>query len=341
MAIRDKLLIGQYVSVDSPVHRMNPSVKILLTMVFMIIIFMAAGPGGIGLVTGFLVLVTALSRIKPGYLVRGLKPVLFLVFFTFLLHLLFTPEGGNRQEFRYVKNEPVLTIELMLEPNPDSVKVLINKRPVREDSFNGWTLQGSKVRLNGGVVPKPGDIVQVDYQVGDVWWSLGIIQVTREGVVNGVRIFFRLVLLVVAATLLTLTTSPIELTDGLETLFKPLAPIGFPAHEFSMMMTIALRFIPVLLDELDRIMKAQKSRGADFETGGLVKRAKNLVPLLVPLFVSSFKRAEELAQAMEVRCYRGGEGRTRMRVREISWRDGVGALMVVVLGIGLFMLGGR
>ena len=150
------------------------------------------------------------------------------------------------------------------------------------------------------------------------WW---IVRVTAEGVRQAVFISLRLILLVAGTSLLTLTTSPIALTDGLERLLKPLARIRFPAHELAMMMTIALRFIPTLLEETDRIRKAQMARGADFESGGLIARARAMVPILVPLFVSAFRRADELAMAMEARCYHGGEGRTRMRELRLARRD--------------------
>ncbi|MDO5095535.1 MAG: energy-coupling factor transporter transmembrane component T [Peptostreptococcaceae bacterium] len=147
---------------------------------------------------------------------------------------------------------------------------------------------------------------------GKVLWSFWIFKMTREGLQLGIFMILRLVLLVIGTSLLTLTTAPIELTDGIEKLLNPLRRIGVPAHEIAMMMTIALRFIPTLLDETDKIMKAQMARGADFESKNLVERAKSLIPLLVPLFISAFRRADELAMAMESRCYRGGEGRTRM-----------------------------
>lgn len=170
---------------------------------------------------------------------------------------------------------------------------------------------------------------------GEVLYTLGPLEVTREGIRQAVRMGSRLILLVTGASLLTLTTSPIALTDGIEKLLAPMRRFGVPAHELAMMMTIALRFIPTLLDEADRIMKAQMARGADFESGNLVKRAKNLIPLLVPLFISAFRRADELALAMESRCYRGGENRTRMKVLVVQKRDymalAVGAIMVLVI----------
>mgnify|MGYP001533378571 CR=1 FL=1 len=160
------------------------------------------------------------------------------------------------------------------------------------------------------------------------WW---IIRVTAEGLRQAVFISPRLILLVAGTSLLTLTTSPIALTDGLERLLKPLKRIRFPAHELAMMMTIALRFIPTLLEETERIRKAQMARGADFETGGLLARARAMVPLLVPLFVSAFRRADELAMAMESRCYHGGEGRTRMHELHYARRDLLAALLIALL----------
>lgn len=164
-----------------------------------------------------------------------------------------------------------------------------------------------------------------------VLFSFWIITVTEESVRQAVFILLRLVLLVSGTSLMTLTTSPIALTDGLERLLSPLKRVKFPAHELAMMMTIALRFIPTLLEEADKISKAQLARGADFETGNLVKRAKNMIPILVPLFVSAFRRADELAMAMESRCYHGGEGRTRMKVLKFAVRDVYAASTVLAL----------
>jgi energy-coupling factor transport system permease protein len=172
-----------------------------------------------------------------------------------------------------------------------------------------------------------------------VLFQYGVIVITQEGIVTAVFMASRLMMLIISTFLLTYTTSPITLTDGLERMLGPLKKIRLPIHEFSMMMSIALRFIPTLIEETDKIMSAQKSRGADFETGGLIKRAKAILPLVVPLFVSAFRRADELATAMESRCYHGGEGRTKMKILRFAGRDFVaflfGAMMiasVVVLG---------
>ncbi|MCK5767432.1 MAG: energy-coupling factor transporter transmembrane protein EcfT, partial [Candidatus Atribacteria bacterium] len=156
---------------------------------------------------------------------------------------------------------------------------------------------------------------------GEVVIRIWKLTITREGLQIALLMGSRLIMLIIGSSILTLTTTPITLTDGIERLLQPLKRIGVPAHEIAMMMTIALRFIPILLEETDKIMKAQMARGADFETGGLLKRAKNMVPLLVPLFISSFRRADDLAIAMEARCYRGGEGRTRMVALKYSRLD--------------------
>ncbi|NLY11728.1 MAG: energy-coupling factor transporter transmembrane protein EcfT [Firmicutes bacterium] len=158
---------------------------------------------------------------------------------------------------------------------------------------------------------------------GRVIFQFLFLSVTWEGLVRGAMMAVRLILLVLSTSILTLTTSPINLTDGLESLMKPGKKIGIPAHELAMMMTIALRFIPTLIEETEKIMKAQMARGADFESGNLFQRAKSLIPLLVPLFISAFRRADDLALAMEARAYRGGEGRTKYKELQFSWKDGV------------------
>lgn len=156
------------------------------------------------------------------------------------------------------------------------------------------------------------------------------ITIYKEGVVTAALMVLRLVFLIVGTSIITLTTSPIELTDGIEKLLSPFKRFGMPAHELAMMMTIALRFIPTLIDETDKIMKAQMARGADFDSGNIIKKAKSLIPLLVPLFISSFRRADELAMAMEARCYRGGEGRTRMKILKLTYRDSIGTVITTL-----------
>ncbi len=168
-----------------------------------------------------------------------------------------------------------------------------------------------------------------------VFFKWGIIQITDAGVILALRMAVRLILLIVGSSVLTLTTSPIQLTDAIEYMLKPFKKIGVPSHEIAMMMTIALRFIPTLIEELDKIKKAQMARGADFDTGGIIKKAKSLIPLLVPLFVSSFRRADELAMAMEARCYRGDINRTRMNQLRFQRQDFVAAAIIVVLSVVL------
>ncbi|MEN3186855.1 MAG: energy-coupling factor transporter transmembrane protein EcfT [Atribacterota bacterium] len=254
------VVIGQYVPLDSPIHRLDPRVKILFVGITVVALFFMEQWLAFLSLGLFLLVLTFQAHLPFGYVVRSLRPVLILLLFTLVLHLFFTP---GRYLFEY-----------------------------------------------------------------------GPIHISLEGLERGLFIIVRLCLLVVCTALLTLTTSPVELTDGMEYLLSPFKRWGFPAHELAMMMTIAIRFIPTLLEEADRILKAQKARGMDFEAGGLVQRAKNLVPLLVPLFVNSFKRAEDLAIAMESRCYRGGVGRTRLRVLKMRTKDYVflfTSLAIVIL----------
>jgi len=248
------ITIGQYFPGNSPVHKLDPRVKILLTFLFIVVIFLIKKYAGYAMILAYLALVIALSKIPVKFVLKGLKPLLFIIILTFAINLFFTPGGSVLVQF----------------------------------------------------------------------WGLTI---TSGGLQQGIFMALRLILLVTGTSLLTLTTSPIALTDGIELLLSPLKVIRFPAHELAMMMTIALRFIPTLLEETDKIMKAQMARGADFESGNLLQRAKSLVPLLVPLFISAFRRADELAVAMESRCYRGGENRTRMKVLKIEHRD-FGALLI-------------
>lgn len=254
------ITLGQYFPGQSFVHLLDPRIKIIITFLFVILIFFVKTYLGYGMVFLFLAAVIAISKIPPKYVLKGLKPLLFIIILTFILNVFFT---------------------------------------------SGET----------------------------VIWSLGRVKVTQEGLRQGIFMAFRLILLVTGTSMLTLTTSPIDLTDGIESLLKPLKIIRFPVHELAMMMTIALRFIPTLLEETDKIMKAQMARGADFESGNIIQRAKALVPLLVPLFISAFRRADELAMAMEARCYRGGDNRTRMKVLKTHPRDYIALLCTLVLMI--------
>jgi len=179
-------------------------------------------------------------------------------------------------------------------------------------------------------------LLNIFFVEGTVIFRIGPVKATYEGLISAVKLFLRLVMLVTTASLMTLTTTPMSMTDGIEKLLKPFGRIGVPSHEIAMMMSIALRFIPTLLEEAQRIMKAQSSRGADFDTGNIFQRLKSFIPVLIPLFVSAFKRADELAEAMESRCYRGGEGRTRLKTINFTRLDLMASLFVIVFLILMF-----
>lgn len=230
----DKMIIGRYVPANSLMHKMDPRAKLLLVFLFVCVVFLANNVVSYGLLAVFTILLISLSKIPLRYLYNGLKPIFFLIVFTFLLHILFTKEG-----------------ELLFE--------------------YGW------------------------------------FEIYEGGLIQGFFISIRFTLLILVTSLLTLTTSPISITDGMEELLGPLKKWKMPVHELALMMSIALRFIPTLMEETEKIMKAQTARGVDFSSGPIKDRVKSIVPLLVPLFVSSFKRAEELATAMESRGYRGGK----------------------------------
>ena len=260
------ITMGQYYPTDSIVHRLDPRVKILLTIAFIVGIFLVHSLWGYALALVFVYFMARLSLVPFKMLMRGLRPLRFILVLTFVLNLFFSGEGT-------------------------------------------------------------------------ILWQWSFITITHEGLSRAVHYCLRLLFLVIGTSLLTLTTSPVSLSDGLELLLSPLKVIHFPAHELAMMMTIALRFIPTLLEEADKIMKAQMARGADFESGNLLARAKAMVPLLVPLFVSAFRRAGDLAMAMESRCYRGGEGRTRLRVLKLTRAD-LYASLVVAAFVGLIVIEG-
>ncbi len=258
------ITIGQYISGNSILHRMDARVKILLTLLFIVILFLISNPISYITMIIFTVAVILLSRIPLKYIAKGLKPLLFIIIFTVIINLFLTP--GD---------------------------VL-------------W-----QYRLFGGFVLK----------------------ITLQGVKMSILMFLRLTLLVCATSLLTLTTKPLMLTDGIEKLLKPFEIIKVPSHEIAMMMSIAIRFIPTLAEEADKIIKAQKARGADFESGNIINRAKAMIPLLVPLFVSAFRRADELSTAMDARCYNGGKNRTRMRQMKISKIDYSAVLVMTVISV--------
>ena len=262
----NNITLGQYYPADSPVHRMDPRVKILLLIAVIVSVFLAGNLLAFVPILAFLAIVTKISTVPVKMMIKGLKPLRLILILTFVLNLFF--------------------------------------------------LQGETVVLD-----------------------VGFAQIKQESLVLAVHYSLRLILLVLFSSILTLTTPPITLTDGLERLLSPLRVIHFPAHEMAMMMSIALRFIPTLMEEADKIMKAQTARGADFESGNLITRAKAMVPLLVPLFVSAFRRAGDLAMAMEARCYHGGEGRTRLRVLKCEKRDYIACAAVGLLIVCVILLG--
>ena len=257
MFLLNDIQIGRYLPGNSFLHRMDPRVKMVLLFFFLLLIFFVENAAGFLALSVAVALLMVFSEVPLGMQLRSIRPILWIVLFTFGVHLFMTP--------------------------------------------------GTEV------------------------FRIGPLGVTWEGIARGAYISLRLVLLILLSTLLTLTTSPLRLTDGLEALLSPLRRFRVPVHELSMMMTIALRFVPTLLEELDRIMKAQKARGADFERGNIMQRLRAVVPVLVPLFLSAFRRADELALAMEARCYRGGEGRTQMKELRMERLD-YAAIAVFVLG---------
>lgn len=246
--LRD-ITLGQFYPVDSVLHRLDPRTKLFGTMVFIISLFIANQIWTYLAATLFLVLAVRLSRVPFGFMVRGLKAIVFLLLISVSFNLFLTS--------------------------------------------------------------------------GEVIFKLGFLKITKEGIRIAGFMGIRLIYLVVGSSIMTLTTTPNALTDGLEKSLGFLKKVGVPVHEVSMMMSIALRFIPILVEETDKIMKAQMARGADFESGNLIRKAKNMIPLLVPLFISAFRRATDLAMAMEARCYRGGEGRTKMKPLHYARRDGI------------------
>lgn len=254
--IRD-ITIGQYYPAKSAVHRLDPRVKLVGTLLYLISLFLFKSISGYLVATLFLVGIIKISKVPFRFIVKGLKPVIMLLMITVLFNLFLTRDGD----------------------------VL----------FHAW-----------------------------------IITITEGGLRTAVYMAIRLIYLIIGSSLMTFTTTPNELTDGIEELLRPLNKIHVPVHEIAMIMSIALRFIPILLEETDKIMKAQLARGADFESGNIIQRAKSMIPILVPLFVSAFRRANDLAMAMEARCYRGGDGRTKMKPLRYCSRDYMAYVVVIV-----------
>ena len=258
------ITLGQYFPGTTLAHKLDPRTKILLVTLYIVALFCAKGLVTYGILALCLAVCVRISKVKLKALVRGLKPVLFIIIFTGILNLFFTPG---------------------------------------------------------------------DYYVVEV----GFLHISNVGLHNAVFMVLRIMLLIMGTFLMTYTTSPISLTDGLERLLGGLKKLRVPVHELAMMMSIALRFIPTLIEETDKIMSAQKARGGDFESGNLIQKAKALIPILVPLFVSAFRRADELATAMECRCYHGGEGRTKLHVLKYESRDYV-ALVLGALVLALILV---
>lgn len=263
--IRD-ITIGQYYPAKSVLHRLDPRVKLVSTLLYLISLFLFRSVSGYILTTIFLVTIIKISKVPFGYIVKGLKPIILLLMITVVFNLFLTRQG--------------------------------------EVLFHAW-----------------------------------IFTITEEGLRTAVYMAVRLIYLIIGSSLMTFTTTPNELTDGIESLLKPLNKVHVPVHDIAMMMSIALRFIPILLEETDKIMKAQIARGADLESGNMIQRAKSMIPILVPLFVSAFRRAGDLAMAMEARCYRGGEGRTKMKPLRYASRDTVAYGVVILYVIAVVTIG--
>lgn len=255
------ITLGQYYAVDSPLHRLDPRIKIVIAIFYIVIVFLCSNLLSMALLLLSTLTIVILSKIPIKILLKSMKSILFIILFTSVINIFWTTGEG--------------------EP-------LVN-----------W----------------------------------GFIKIYTEGLINALFILVRISVLIVASScLLTYTTTPIALTDGIERLLSPLKKIGLPVHDFAMIMTIALRFIPTLMEEADKIMSAQKARGADFTNGSLIQKAKALIPILIPLFSSSIRHALDLATAMECRCYKGGEGRTRMKILKCRASDIVALFLVIALG---------
>ena len=263
--IRD-ITIGQYYPSNSKLHRLDPRVKIVCTLLYLISLFLFDNILGYVVATVFLIGVIRVSKVPFKFIVRGLKPIIMLLMITVLFNLFLTKTGDVLVEF--------------------------------------W-----------------------------------IFQITTGGLRTAVFMAIRLIYLILGSSIMTFTTTPNALTDGIESLLKPLQKIKVPVHEIAMMMSIALRFIPILLEETDKIMKAQLARGADLESGNIIQKAKAMIPILVPLFVSAFRRANDLAMAMEARCYRGGDGRTKMKPLVYTGKDYVAYGITIVYVVIAVMVG--
>jgi energy-coupling factor transport system permease protein len=259
----DSMIIGKYVPGHSLIHRMDSRAKLVMIFAFVFIVFLANNLLTYLVLGLFTLLIVLLTKLPVRFLLKGLRPILWIILFTFILHLIVTKEG-------------------------------------------------------------------------DILLDLGFFRIYEEGLKQGIYISLRFLYLILMTTILTLTTTPIEITDGMESLLSPFKKLGLPVHELALMMSISLRFIPTLMEETDKIAKAQMARGADFTSGPIKDRLKAVVPLLVPLFISAFKRAEELATAMEARGYQGGEGRTKLR--QLKWKMLDTSVLTLLVALGLVLL---
>lgn len=255
-----EITLGQYYPTDSVIHKLDPRVKFIATIVYIVSLFLVKGVIGYAFCIAALGVAIGVSKIPLKYIIRSMKPVIVILIITVIFNILLTP--------------------------------------------------------------------------GHVLWQFGILRITEEGVRLATRMAIRLMFLVMGSSMMTLTTTPNSLTDAMERIFAFLKVFHVPVHEISMMMSIALRFIPILSEETDKIKKAQIARGADFESGNLIQRMKAMIPLLVPLFVSAFRRANDLAMAMEARCYHGGDNRTQMKPLVYVKRDYIAyGLMLAYLAV--------
>ena len=259
---------GQYYPAQSVMHRLDPRMKIVMGVFYIVLSFLCKNVFSFALLALSAIFLILISRIPIKIVMRSIKAIIFIMIFTAVLNVFWT------------KGEP-------------------------EELLFSWRF----------------------------------IHIYTSGIYNAVFIVVRIVSMIIGMGIfLTYTTTPIQLTDGLEQLLSPLKVLHVPVHEFAMMMTIALRFIPTIIEETEKIMAAQKARGADFTSGSLVKRAKALIPILIPLFISAFRRAGELATAMTCRCYRGGKGRTRLKVLKFAFRDFMALFAVILFGAGIILI---
>ena len=265
MSMISDITIGQYYKGDSLVHKLDPRVKIILTILFVVMIFLCKNFFSLATVLGFIILSVALSKVPFRMFFKSLKPIVPIVFFTAIINIFYIT--GGKELF-----------------------------------------------------------------------SLGFIKITEKGLYTAVFMAIRIIFLIISSSLLTYTTVPTQLTDAIERLLSPLKAVHVPVHTLAMMMTLALRFIPTLIEEVERITNAQKARGADFESGTFMDKIKALIPILIPLFISAFRRAYELSYAMTCRCYTGGEGRTRMKLMKMRVSDFISLGFFILMIVAVMLI---